>query len=233
VRAAGIEPAISGASGRRSPAELRAHRAGGENRTHLEQLGRLPPRQSASPALVPPVGLEPTHFRVRTGCSAFELRRQCRSDVACDALHDVPPPGIEPEPPGLQPGAQTIYARVASRGVGTPRCHRIHLSWPPPAPCRCRSAVSFARGTVDSRVLQSAAVRAERVELPFPGSEPGVLPVERSPNVIGLDKIERSPRVASIDKHCGSGWSRTTSFKTTTGLQPGTLPFGHTPGPRS
>jgi hypothetical protein len=114
----------------------------------------------------------------------------------------VPPPGIEPEPPGLQPGAQTIYARVASRGVGTPRCHRIHLSWPPPAPCRCRSAVSFARGTVDSPVLQSAAVRAERVELPFPGSEPGVLPVERSPNVIGLDKIERSPRVASIDKHC-------------------------------
>ena len=34
----------------------------------------------------------------------------------------------------------------------------------------------------------------------------------------------------------GSGWSRTTSFRTTTGLQPGTLPFGHTPeswGPRA
>ena len=28
---------------------------------------------------------------------------------------------------------------------------------------------------------------------------------------------------------CGSGWSRTTACKTTTGLQPGTFPFGHTP----
>ena len=80
VRAAGIEPAISGTSGRRSAAELRAHRAGCENLTRLGQLGRLPPHQSALPAIVPPVGLEPTHFRVRTGCSALELRRQCRGD---------------------------------------------------------------------------------------------------------------------------------------------------------
>ena len=36
--------------------------------------------RSAAPSglvrIVPPVGLEPTHFRVRTGCSALELRRQ-------------------------------------------------------------------------------------------------------------------------------------------------------------
>ena len=55
---------------------MRAHGAGRENRTHLAQLGELAPHQSASPAIVPPVGLEPTHFRVRTGCSALELRRR-------------------------------------------------------------------------------------------------------------------------------------------------------------
>lgn len=31
---------------------------------------------SYEPIHVPPVGLEPTHFRVRTGCSALELRGQ-------------------------------------------------------------------------------------------------------------------------------------------------------------
>jgi hypothetical protein len=49
-------------------------------RTRLIFVGNEAPRQAASSALVPPVGLEPTHFRVRTGCSAFELRRQCRGD---------------------------------------------------------------------------------------------------------------------------------------------------------
>src|SRR5215813_6615824 len=58
------------------------------------------------PQIVPPVGLEPTHFRVRTGCSALELRRR---DAATSHATScvVPPSGIEPEPPGLQPGAQT------------------------------------------------------------------------------------------------------------------------------
>lgn len=42
-------------------------------------------------------------------------------------------------------------------------------------------------------MLQSAAVRAERVELPFPESESGVLPIERSPIVVGLERFELSP----------------------------------------
>ena len=42
---------------------------------------------------------------------------------------DVPPPGIEPEPLGLQPSAQTNYARVASRGADAPRLS-IRLSCP-------------------------------------------------------------------------------------------------------
>ena len=110
VRAAGIEPAISGMSRRRSSAELRAHRAmrsvchraPGRNRTDTRGLrgsdttfvlrghtwsGRqgsnlpgLRRERSAAPSglvrIVPPVGLEPTHCRVRTGCSTLELRRQ-------------------------------------------------------------------------------------------------------------------------------------------------------------
>ena len=32
---------------------------------------------------VPPVGLEPTRVRVRTGCSALELRRQCSGEASC------------------------------------------------------------------------------------------------------------------------------------------------------
>ena len=55
-----------------------------------------------------------------------------------------------------------------------------------------------ARETVDSRVLQSAAVRAERVELPFPESESGVLPIERSPSCVGLERFELSPRGVKI-----------------------------------
>ncbi len=103
VRTAGIEPAISGRSRRHSPAELRAHRrALGRNRTDARGLrgcdttfvlrghtwsGRqgsnlpgLRRERSAAPSglvrIVPPAGLEPTHCRVRTGCSTLELRRQ-------------------------------------------------------------------------------------------------------------------------------------------------------------
>lgn len=145
---------------------------------------------------MPPVGLEPTRCRVRTGCSALELRRQCRGEASCrmNAAAHVPPPGIEPEPPGLQPSAQTIYARVASQGVGTPCLSSIFGCHAPSAPCRCRFAVE----TVDSHVLQSAAVRAERVELPFPESESGVLPIERSPIVVGLERFELSPHGVKI-----------------------------------
>jgi hypothetical protein len=157
MRAAGIEPAISGMSHRCSAAELRAHGAGRENRTHLAQLGELAPHQSASPAIVPPVGLEPTHFRVRTGCSALELRRRDTATSHATGC-GVPPPGIEPEPPGLQPGAQTIYARVASRGVGTPRCHRFV----------CHGPV----GTVSivfryERLLGEPSIHLCRSQLPF------------------------------------------------------------------
>ena len=42
-------------------------------------------------------------------------------------------------------------------------------------------------------MLQPAAVRAERVELPFPESESGVLPIERSPIMVGLERFELSP----------------------------------------
>ncbi len=45
-------------------------------------------------------------------------------------------------------------------------------------------SLSFRSGTVDSPVLQSAAVRAERVELSFPESESGVLPIERNPSLV-------------------------------------------------
>ncbi len=103
MRAAGIEPAISGMSRRHSSAELRAHRrALGRNRTdacglrshgttfvlrgHMwsgrqgSNLPGLRRERSAAPSglvrIVPPVGLEPTHCRVRTGCSTLELRRQ-------------------------------------------------------------------------------------------------------------------------------------------------------------
>ena len=109
VRTAGIEPAISGMSYRRSPAELRAHLRSdqrmvepsvgieptpaayeaatrpscykgiwwsGRQGSNLPGLRR---ERSAAPSglvrIVPPVGLEPTRFRVRTGCSALELRR--------------------------------------------------------------------------------------------------------------------------------------------------------------
>ena len=101
-------------------------------RTRLVFVGDEVPRQAASSASVPPVGLEPTPFRVRTGSSALELRRQY-----------VPPPGIEPGPLGFQPSAQTFYARVASRSVRS----RLALSslfgcHAPSAPCRCRSAMS-------------------------------------------------------------------------------------------
>ena len=145
VRTAGIEPAISGASGRRSAAELRAHRAGGESRTHLEQFGRLPPHRSASPAVVPPVGLEPTHFRVRTGCSAFELRRRCRSDVACDALHTCHPLESNQDLLGFsqarRPTTQEWHREAWVRLVVIEFiCHA------PSAPCRCRSAVSACSG---------------------------------------------------------------------------------------
>jgi hypothetical protein len=51
VRAAGIEPASSGVSSRRSASDLRAHfRAGDANRTRLERFGRPTPHQTATPA---------------------------------------------------------------------------------------------------------------------------------------------------------------------------------------
>lgn len=58
--------------------DLRATRArwSGRQGSNLPGLRR---ERSAAPSglvrIVPPVGLEPTHFRVRTGCSALELRR--------------------------------------------------------------------------------------------------------------------------------------------------------------
>jgi hypothetical protein len=43
-------------------------------------------QRSAAPSglvrIVPPVGLEPTRCRLRIGCSAFELRRQCSGDAS-------------------------------------------------------------------------------------------------------------------------------------------------------
>ncbi len=44
--------------------------------------------------------------RVRTGCNPVLLR----------AHEAVPPPGVEPEPLGLQPSAQTTYARAGYEG---------------------------------------------------------------------------------------------------------------------
>lgn len=47
--------------------------------------------------------------------------RDQRITIMLAAQTIVPPSGIEPEPPGLQPSAQTIYARVASRASAAPR----------------------------------------------------------------------------------------------------------------
>jgi hypothetical protein len=67
------------------------------------------------------------------------------------------------------------------------RC-RIRLSCPV-----CTVSLSFHWETVDSHVQQSAAVRIERVELPFPDSESGVLPIERNPIVVDLKRFELLP----------------------------------------
>lgn len=53
---------------------------------------------------VGPVGFEPTLWRSKS---------PLQSSFATSPRQSwVPPSGIEPEPPGLQPGAQTYYARV-------------------------------------------------------------------------------------------------------------------------
>src|SRR5882672_1521868 len=45
------------------------------------------------PRFVPPIGLEPTHCRLRVGCSTFELRRQCCGEASC---HMTPRAGCHP-----------------------------------------------------------------------------------------------------------------------------------------
>lgn len=69
-------PWSSGARTRTSIAGVKGqHPAVGR---HLNKDAAQRPRR----AVVPPVGLEPTHFRVRTGCSALELRRRLRGNHA-------------------------------------------------------------------------------------------------------------------------------------------------------
>jgi hypothetical protein len=57
----------------------------------------------------------------------------------------------------------------------------------------CTVSLSFHWETVESHMQQSAAVRIERVELPFPDSESGVLPIEQNPIVVGLKRLELLP----------------------------------------
>jgi hypothetical protein len=117
-------------------------------RTRLVFVGIEVPRQAASSAVVPPVGLEPTHFRVRIGCSALELRRQCSGDASanghcCMTCHPLESnqdlPGFSrARRPSTQEWHREAWVRLAD--------HPIQLSNAPSAPCRWRSTVSVCSG---------------------------------------------------------------------------------------
>ena len=126
----GVEPVLSGVRDR-VPCQLEEHdvvRAAG-----IEPASGL--RESNSPGTAwktaaSPVGLarEGASDWTRTNTLPGKNRLLCLG--ATEAMprrpshatpRDVPPSGIEPEPLGLQPSAQTNYARVASRGAGAPR----------------------------------------------------------------------------------------------------------------
>lgn len=72
----GIEPTPAAYEAATRPSCYEGTRWSGRQGSNLPGLRR---ERSAAPSglvrIVPPVGLEPTHFRVRTGCSALELRR--------------------------------------------------------------------------------------------------------------------------------------------------------------
>lgn len=126
-------------------------------------------RAPRSFVIAPEVGVEPTfackHRRMSRGSATSieagkfaSLIEKCRT--ARLFRRNVPPSGIEPEPPGLQPSAQTIYARVAScdRAAGRDRVIVIDYSvviCPVPAvslSSRCERSCSgdrrFTRGAV-------------------------------------------------------------------------------------
>ena len=134
--------------------QLRAHGAGRENRTHLAQLGELAPHQSASPAIVPPVGLEPTHFRVRTGCSALELRRHDAATSHATSCRCHPLESNQNLP---------VFSRA--RTPDTPESDSTGM--------RARRHVVVT--------IQLSIVRSERLELPSTVSETVVLAARRTP----------------------------------------------------
>ena len=103
----------------RSPAEAPAGRLGrpryrrGESESNARSHG---PRPRALPLRRTP---RKSSWVVRDSNSAHRFKRPVHRRNAYDPF--VPPPGIEPEPPGLQPSAQTFYARVASVASAAPR----------------------------------------------------------------------------------------------------------------
>ena len=118
---------------------------------------------------------------VRDSNSAHRFKRPVHRRNAYDPF--VPPPGIEPEPPGLQPSAQTFYARVASVASAAPRaaaprfvvvlfgCHAA-----PSSPCLSGPAV----GNVDHERCSRRGSALEGSNSHFQSQSLGVLPIERT-----------------------------------------------------
>ena len=90
---------------------MQSHRGPGRNRSHPGAIG------TAGDSFEQAVGIEPTEAGV------------AHQPVTLNRLHQVPPSGIEPEPLGLQPSAQTSYARVGYALRATLRRHAAPFVW--------------------------------------------------------------------------------------------------------
>ena len=89
------------------------------------------------------------------------------------AQRNVPPSGIEPEPPGLQPSAQTIYARVATCESATCRTRVVIINYSL-VKCPASQAVvvqgksvihSFSRAAENRTLITRLKAKCSTIEL--------------------------------------------------------------------
>ena len=132
------------------------------------------------------MGLEPTPFRLRAGCSAFELRLiVCPFGVTVRTRTGTPAFTARYSGPlsyGHRKLARCEGVEPSSAGFGIPEPRRR-------APCVVSVSVSFP--FVSLRVAGSPGI-----EPGPPGSEPGALPIAPAPSRIGGSPRNRTSRDA-------------------------------------